>query len=213
MSPRPTRGRDAGSALLLVLWISLFLALVLAAVAALVQSRLRVAGLERSALLADEALLSALDVAAFDIALTGPVGLSDLPRTIRIGGQDIAVTLGPSQALLDINMADADQWSALLVRLGTPEDQAAQLADHILDWRDNDIRPRARGGEADAYADGAGQPPANRPFLDVRELRHVRGVTPDLLDCLAPYVTTLGGTPEPQTDAGLAPGMRFQVAY
>ncbi len=195
----PGRGRISrtrGSALLLVLWLSLLLATILLAVTVLAQAQIRAARHEVDTARTREILRSALDIAAFDTALIGRTALSDFPRTITVAGQSVLVDLSPSQGLLDINLANDEDWTALWVQLGETEPRARQLADHILDWRDPDDLPREFGFEG-----GTGdRQTLNRPFSSVEELARVEGVTPDRLACVRPYVTALGATRLPELD-------------
>ncbi|TGD74356.1 general secretion pathway protein GspK [Mangrovimicrobium sediminis] len=85
------------------------------------------------------------------------------------------------------------QFIRLLQAAAEPEIneiQAAAIAQAIGDWVDDDGETRPDGAEGDYYA---GQTPAyrapNRPMLDVSELRAVRGMTPELYDAIAPWVT------------------------
>jgi general secretion pathway protein K len=188
--------RSRGSALLLVLWLSLLLATILLAVAVLVQAQVRAARSEVDDTRTREILRSALDVAAFDTALIGRTALSEFPRTISVAGQRVTVDLSPSQDMLDINLANDEDWIALWVRLGEPEAEARRLADLILDWRDPDDQPRAFGFEG---GDGERRT-MNRAFSSVEELSRVTGVTPRRLACVRPFVTALGGTRLPEFD-------------
>ncbi|MFO1389748.1 type II secretion system minor pseudopilin GspK [Cellvibrio sp.] len=74
----------------------------------------------------------------------------------------------------------------------SPED-ATQILEAIVDWTDQDSDPSgASGAENDYYL---GQPDpyqaANMPFRSVEELQMVRGVTPQIMQGLRPYVTVL----------------------
>ena len=186
-----------GSALLLVLWLSLLLAAILLAVTVLAQGQVRTARVELEQTRTREVLRSALDVAAFDTALIGRTALSEFPRLIMVGGEGVLVDLAPAQSRLDINMANDEDWVVLWVRLGETPQTARRLADTILDWRDPDDRPREFGLE-DATGDTR---PMNRPFSSVEELSRVRGITHQRLACLRPYVTALGGTRLPELDS------------
>lgn len=68
-----------------------------------------------------------------------------------------------------------------------------QLAVAVLDWLDADFETRfPEGAEDDYYL--IQTPPyraANRVFLSISELRLVKGVTPEIWNRLAPYVTAL----------------------
>jgi len=71
--------------------------------------------------------------------------------------------------------------------------EADELAQAILDWRDEDEIPRLNGGEREEYLDeGALVLPPNRDFVEIDELRHVRGMTPELYVRAAPHLTLIG---------------------
>lgn len=209
------RQHEAGSALLIVLWLSLLLSTILLATAVIVQTQLAAARQARTTVASDEVLRSALDIAAFDLALAGRPGLGDFPRTISIGDQSVTVRVRPPRATLDINLANDDDWIALFTQLGETPQDARRFADRILDWRDADAIPRAYGDEGRSGNHGGdGGQVANRPFVSVAELAMVRGISVARMNCLRPYLTVLGGTPPPRletvagADAATADGMR-----
>ena len=77
--------------------------------------------------------------------------------------------------------------------LGVDYADADKIAQAILDWRDEDEIPRINGGERDAYlADGALVLPPNRDFVEIDELRHVRGMTPEIYARAAKHITLIG---------------------
>jgi general secretion pathway protein K len=199
---RPARnpGSERGAALLIVLWLSVLLATILLAVSVLVQAQLRGARIDRERLQSDEVLMSAMDVVAFDTALIGRTALQDLPRTIRVGESSVTVSLAPAHHILDINMANDEDWQALFIRTGESPAVARRLADRILDWRDPDTTPRDFGLETNPSQGNAVAMNGNRPFLSVGELIQVRGMTQAKLACLRPHLTALGGTPLPELD-------------
>jgi general secretion pathway protein K len=87
-----------------------------------------------------------------------------------------------------------DQTSmAYFKRLLTQVGLSSGLANAVLDWQDPDDTPTdADGAESSFYL---GQDPsylaANRPFVDVAELRKVRGFDAKSFQLIAPYVTAL----------------------
>jgi general secretion pathway protein K len=202
ISPR-RHSRQTGSAIIFVLWMSVLLAIILAGVMAMTQTELRLAAGRRSLLGDQEALLSALDLVAFDTALVGRSYVASLPRTVEIDGVAVRVALAPAQTLLDINMANDEAWVALFTYLGEPEFVAQRLADQILDWRDNDDTARDQGAERADYPAASGKSPENRAFISVGELIQVLDMTPQRLACAAPYLTVFGGTPEGELDAAI----------
>jgi general secretion pathway protein K len=71
--------------------------------------------------------------------------------------------------------------------------KATHLAQSIMDWRDADSIPRPSGAERDAYIKaGMLALPTNAPFRDVGDLRDVMGMTPQIYEQAAPYLTTRG---------------------
>jgi len=195
--------KDTGSALLYVLWTSLLVAVLLAGATGLVQQQARMTAAQRLDSQLDAQLSSALDLVAFDLALSGRAAIGDLPRSFPLEGGQVTVFLARQQGLMDINMADETRWMDLLQRAGLAPDRARRLAQGILDWRDNDTQARPEGGEAGAYPDGWLRKPANRPFVSVEELLAVRGMSPGLWSCLSSRLTVFGGTPPPQDQTGL----------
>lgn len=196
----PSSRSERGAALLMVLWLSVLLSVLMLGVAALAQSQLRTARIGEQRLHSDEALQSALDIVAFDMALVGRTALNDLPRTVTVGEHRVLVSMAGAQRALDINMANDEDWIALFTRLGEDPAVARRLADQILDWRDTDTAPREFGYERLTPSQGVSDSPQNRPFLSVGELGRVRGITTARLNCLRPYVTAIGATRPPALD-------------
>ncbi len=68
-----------------------------------------------------------------------------------------------------------------------------EIATALVDWIDADINETLPGGAEDgAYL--LAVPPyraANRPLVDISELRLVQGYTPEVITALAPHVTAL----------------------
>jgi general secretion pathway protein K len=195
--PAGRQSKDTGSALLYVLWISVLLATLLAGAAGMVQMHLRQVAGVRDGFVRDEALRSALELVAFDVALAGRSFVASLPTTVRVDGQDVVVGLSPAHSRLDINMANDEQLRELFAYVGESESAALRLSDQILDWRDSDPRRRANGAEEPDYPPGLNKTVGNRNFIDVMELLQVRDMNRGRLACIAPYVTVLGGTPDP----------------
>ncbi len=196
MSIAGSHNRQAGSAIIFVLWMSVLLAVILAGAMAMTQTELRLGAGRRTLLEDREALLSALDLVAFDTALVGRSYIASLPRTVTVAGTPVRVSLAPAQTRLDINMANDEAWMALFTSLGEPDTTARRLTDQILDWRDNDEMTRPQGAERTDYPTGSRKSPENRPFVSVTELVQVLDITPERLACIAPYLTVFGGTPE-----------------
>jgi general secretion pathway protein K len=95
---------------------------------------------------------------------------------------------------LNLNAAPAEMLTPLLMSVaGLTREDAEAAAAAIEDWRDEDDDQRPRGAESfyygslrHAYACKDG------PFENVEELLLVRGITPEIYQRLAPYVTAQG---------------------
>ena len=70
---------------------------------------------------------------------------------------------------------------------------AQKLAGAVLDWEDADTITRTNGAEAGQYmTDGLLTLPENAPFREVDQLLQVDGITPEIYDSAAHYLTTHG---------------------
>lgn len=190
---------ESGSAILFVLWAAVLVAVLTAGIVTLAQNQLRLTGAIRDRVATDTVLRSALELAAYDVATGGRATAREFPREYAVQGRRVRVERDPRGAVLDINLADEESLTALLVRVGQAPTHAQRMAQRILDWRDNDERRRAYGAERGDYPAEALAPAANRPFNSVAELGGVLGMSTDLLQCLAPRITVFGSTPRPES--------------
>ena len=149
-----------------------------------------------------------------------PEGLV-IPEMV-FGDARYALHLRDVGAALNLNEASEDMLRQFFAQ-GMDVDfaQADELAQAILDWRDEDELPRINGAEREDYLeDEALVLPPNREFVDIDELRHVRGMTPELYVRAAPHLTLIGdgdinlnSAPEPVLLAvpGLDPGAVTEI--
>ena len=118
---------------------------------------------------------------------------SVLPDSQVIPGAAYRVRLRDAGSALHLNRCTEDELRRLLTALRVDADDADRIAQAAMDWRDADDLHRARGAERDAYLrDGAAVLPRNAPFLTVGEIRHVRGMSPEIFSTVRPYLTVLG---------------------
>ncbi|GGY86865.1 type II secretion system protein K [Cellvibrio zantedeschiae] len=70
---------------------------------------------------------------------------------------------------------------------------ATAILEAIVDWTDQDTDPAGSNGAENDYYLGQPDPyqAANMPFRSVEELQMIRGVTPQIMQALRPYVTVL----------------------
>jgi general secretion pathway protein K len=113
---------------------------------------------------------------------------------IQLDTGSVNVAIRDASGLLDLNEAGAANIQAVLEAAGVEEAARQQLVDAILDWRDKDTLRRLHGAEDNDYRHagldwGAG----DAPFASIDELRYVLGMTPQLFERLAPYLTVHSG--------------------
>lgn len=110
------------------------------------------------------------------------------------GDAAYAVSLVPESGKVDINLVGEAMLKEILGKGGLTTDQAEALGDAILDWRDADDIPLARGAEASAYAnDPEPVRPRNGKLAALEELQYVKGMTPRFYDRFVAKVFTVHG--------------------
>lgn len=112
-----------------------------------------------------------------------------IARSPDLQSLDCTVVVQPTGIALDVNIADAPALRAILGAVGIADSTADSLADAILDWRDSGDVARPLGAKREAYARRHEPLPRNAPFVDMRELRLVRGYVAAL--ARAPALDTL----------------------
>lgn len=86
---------------------------------------------------------------------------------------------------------------------------ADRITQAILDWRDEDDLPRIGGAEREEYLRaGMAVLPANRGFASVDDLRHVMGMTPEILEAARPYLTLIPQVARINVNSAPAPVLR-----
>jgi len=94
---------------------------------------------------------------------------------------------------LNVNLASESQLRHLFLALDVDYREADIAAQSIADWIDADDVHRARGAEREYYL---GLPfsyePRNGPITDLSELRRVRGLSGQLYDLAAPHLSVEG---------------------
>ena len=102
-------------------------------------------------------------------------------REEKLGQGLYRVRLLDETGKININRVNEETLRTIFTNLGIEEPRRSILADSILDWRDDDDLTRINGAESDYYLSLSPSYTAkNGPFDMVEELLWVRGVTPDL---------------------------------
>ena len=114
-------------------------------------------------------------------------------------GGELTVQLRDEAGKLNPDVASPDLMAALLRQFGLDVSAATRLAAAIADWRFAGTEARPLGAKAPAYrAAGRDYGPPNAPFESSGELGAVLGMTPGLLERLAPHLTVFHeGDPDP----------------
>lgn len=196
---------NRGAALLLVLWLLLLMAGLVAVFAfsarveAIQGSALRTQAMGR---LAAEA---GIEVAALRLNQPDPANrwLPDgRPYGFEFEGQRIELRIVDESAKVDLNLADVALLANLMRALGVEDTRAGQLAAVIQDWRDPDDLLSMDGGAEDRdYAAARREYGArDAPFTTVSELQQLLGMDEATYRLLAPHVTIHGGQPRPRPD-------------
>jgi general secretion pathway protein K len=113
---------------------------------------------------------------------------------MAFGDARYTLRLRDTGAALNLNEIGEEQIRQFFAAgMGLDYAEADELAQAILDWRDDDDIPRINGAEREQYIE-AGAPvlPPDRDFAEIDELRHVIGMTPELYEAVLPYVTLIG---------------------
>lgn len=195
-------GRQAGAALLLVLWV----VVLLTGVVTLFATAARTEGMQGRTLsratAARYAAEAGLEVAALHLqgADLRTRWLPDgRPQRFVFDGHRLEVRVVDESAKVDLNAAPADVLSGLLLALQVAPDRARALAGAIIDWRDTDNLLSPEGGAEDGEYASAGLPygAKDRPFETLSELRLVLGMDPALFEKMRPYVTLYSGLARP----------------
>ena len=91
------------------------------------------------------------------------------------------------------------------------ESEATDIMEAVVDWADANSDSAGNGGAEESYYSGLADPylPANSgQFRSVEELQMVRGITPELMKALRPYITLLpsNGAVNGQNNANTSQG-------
>jgi type II secretory pathway component PulK len=130
--------------------------------------------------------------------------------------QVVAKDLGEFLNINQLNEVEIRTFFSFLLK---DMSKATELSQAIMDWRDADSIPRPSGAERDAYIKaGLLALPTNAPFRDVEDLRDVMGMTPEIYEKAAPYLTVRGSgrvniNMAPEAVLRALPGMTDQTLF
>ncbi len=182
-----------GFALITVLWITAFLAVIAASVSYQARASLglanNVVAQFKTKHAAEGAFLLTVDSLIKRDELQGFV-LKKPRFDYQLDDSTVYVEVTDESGKIDINLAPIDLIRNLFVAIGVDEKRSASIADAVGDWRDNDNLKRANGAEDQHYnAIGLGYESKDDEFDSIDELSLVYGMTPEIFSRVRPYVT------------------------
>jgi hypothetical protein len=175
---------ESGSVLVLVLWVLVLLSFIAGELIGHNREKAYLAANGWESLRQGQAIESVIHLFAGP-GWPIPGSEEKMGKWVRLSVDDmeVLVRVGKEARKTNLNQAsDAQIRDRIIQWLGEDRfDEAEQLADAILDWRDPDDLTRTNGAEADDYeARGLDYKPSNGPFNLLTELLLVRGVTGEL---------------------------------
>ncbi len=194
------RSREAGVALVLVLWMLALLTVIAQNLAFSSRTDILVAtnlaAQAQAQAYADAAVFRAAHQLA-NFPASNPNTLDPtrwkpdgLERLWRFGNAELRVTILGEAGKLGLNTAPPQLFVGLFLSAGLGQAEAEALADAILDWRDADDLRHPRGAErADYLAAGLRHGPANGHFIAIDELQQVIGMTQTLFRLIEPLIS------------------------
>lgn len=197
-----SRRRARGAALILVMWLVVLLAALVAAFALSARVEYMQGRTLHSGVAAGQAARAGLEYALTRVAHEEP-RLRWVPdgRAYQweFDGAGIEVRIVDESGKVDLNGADIPVLAALLLAAGAERAQAEAVAAAIADWRDGDDLTQPQGGAEDPQYAAAGLPygAKDAPFETVAEVLQVLGMTPALFARIEPALTTHTGLPMP----------------
>ncbi|NHN90761.1 type II secretion system minor pseudopilin [Acetobacter sicerae] len=183
------RCHDRGFALLSVLFVLGFVALLISQVTAngRMETHIAEAALLRARI--ESAADSGVQLALFHLAASGekrwsPDGI--VRKLADENGIEIKVRIVADGGKINPSNAAHPLLSAMLTECGASESSAAKIADEIVDWRQQDqkgeVLARYRQGNHDFG-------PSGHAFYSIADFRLVLGMTPSLIECLEPHLS------------------------
>jgi general secretion pathway protein K len=193
--------RQKGIALVLVLWVSVLIAVLLASFSL----SARVEALQGRNLLdstrARYAAEAGMHRAAYELRGSNPETrwIADgRIYPLEFEGFEVEVEIYDETGKVDINVADGVLLAAMFEFGGLDEVAAEALAAAVLDWRDPDDLISVNGAEEGEYkAADRSYTPRNAPFETVSEIQQVLGMSFELYRELEPLMTIYSGRAQP----------------
>lgn len=189
--------KDRGFILVVVIWIGLLMALMLASFSGSVRNFLRVTTNAAASAQAEAAADAGFSAALLD--LTRAAGNTEAARRFPLDGtvRSCALPDGTSVRLviedeagkIALNAAGEGLLTAFFAGLGAEPADARRFAQRVIDYRDADSMPLPDGAESEAYAAQGLRPPKNGSFETAGELARVIGLPTALVARAVPHLS------------------------
>ncbi len=190
----PTLARQRGLALIVVLWAAILLALLAGSVARLSRSDLNLARNLVESTKAELAADSALWTAVYTIVNGGPEAwrTDGTVYRWRFGEAEVRVRVTDELGRIDINAASPELLAALFVAAGTEPEEATELADAVVEFRDQGIE------DPDIFRTERLPEDQVAAFALTDGLAQVPGMPPELQNRIADAITVYTGQARPR---------------
>ena len=194
-------GSEKGIALIAVLWLLILLSLVAAVVSLETHSGTRLSRNMAESAAARAAADAGIQRAVLDlITFSGKFRGDGSRYNWQFANFTVHISIQYEVGKVNLNRAPEALLTALFISAGVDRKTAQSLSDAVADFRDADNTPRVQGAEKAEYrAAGLTWNPKNVAFESVEELLQVLGMTPEIYERVAPYLTiyTTGGVVTP----------------
>lgn len=182
-----------GFALITVLWITAFLAVIAGSVSYQVRASLglasNVVASFKTKHAAEGALLLTIERLIKRSDQQGHV-LKNSNFSYELNNLFVSVEVADESGKVDLNIASVDLIKSLLIAVGINDKVGSSIADAIADWRDQDHLKRVDGAEDRDYAArGLLYESKDDDFDSIDELSLVLGVSPEIFSRVKPYLT------------------------
>ena len=198
----PSARRNAGFALLIVLWTLVLIAFLVLHLTASGRTEIRIANNLQSNAVAAAAADGAISAAIFALSAPQPDQrwtVNGPTHRLTIGNCQVVVQLDNEAARINPSLAPPALIELLLRAVGSPPDNARTIAEAIGDWVGSAQTPKTADSlKAKYQAAGLDYAPPGGPLESMDELNRVLGMTPALFAALRPHLTLFGpAQPDP----------------
>lgn len=202
--PRAMAGfaRQRGIALVMVLWMSILLAVLVASFSIAARTETLMARNMLDTITARYAAEAGLHYAVFQLRMPDPtqrwVG-DGRSYEFDFEGTLVNVEVIDESGKIDVNAADTLALITLFEGAGRNREEAEILASRVIDWRDpDDLLTEPGGAEKDDYESaGLSYGSRDQPFQTVDEIQQVMGMDYETYLSIEPLITIYSGRTEP----------------